>query len=316
MTSIEAYNVLTSLLRSGVLGTKPDEGLLAGMSAEGWKEVMNEASRQSVIALAFDGLPDNAPGLPVELFFEWASRVKQVEQGGMRLRAVLDKQKAVWESNGLHPYVLKGSVCAGFYPIPLHRQSGDIDWCFERPEEWDKAVEILRGKGIAMRTDSDGDFSYRVADVVVEHHRKGLHGQSLEALVCYLVDHVFHHFSTSGIGLKQFCDLALILKKGGVDESELARILDMEGLGKFNVLAKSFIAEDFLGEPAPAGIARDVKLFRSMVIRDGNFGLDKKRRFSGMAPKAWICLRYAPKAFVSRWTGLVAGRLERSRIGK
>lgn len=321
---MKVYNALTALIRAALWGTDPSEAL-AVLSEGDWQDLLRHAQRQAVVGIAYDGLSESHPGasgnhvkLPMALFAEWTSLVREIEISGSRIRAVCEKQAEVWERHGIAPYILKGTVCAAYYPKPSHRQMGDIDWCFSDPGEWEKGLEIVRSNGLDIKLDSDGDISYTLAGVVVEHHRKGLPARSDAGLICSLTDHIFHHFSTSGIGLRQLCDLALVIARTDVDKTELLSLLKKEGLEKFYGLVVAFLKEDLgldVAEDAAVGIpGRDVSRFREIVWKDGNFGLDKAYRFSDMSPRIRICFKYAFFAFFQRWIGLFVGRIKRLRL--
>lgn len=313
---MKVYNALTALIRAAFWGSDPSDAL--GILSEGeWAELLRQAQRQAVVSVAYDGLTRCSSNvkLPMAIYAEWTSKVMEQENGSRRVHAVIAKQNDTWSKHGLSPYILKGTVCAGYYPQPLHRQLGDIDWCFSDPKEWEKGLEVVRSNGLDIKLDSDGDISYTLAGVVVEHHRKGLPARSDAGLICFLTDHIFHHFSTSGIGLRQLCDLALVLAKTDVDKAELFSLLKKEGLAKFYGLVAAFLKADLGLNVAVEGVPeKDVDRFRDIVRRDGNFGLDKSLRFSGMLQKARICLKYAFFAFFQRWTGLFVGRIRRFQL--
>ena len=313
---MKIYNALTALIRAALWGADPSEALSV-LSADDWTELLHQANRQAVLGVAYDGLSrcSSKVNLPMALYAEWTSQVMEVEKGGRAIRAVCDKQAKVWEKRGLTPYILKGTVCADYYPEPLHRQMGDIDWCFDDPADWKMGLEIVCSNGLQYKVDSDGDIAYELAGIVIEHHRKGLPARSDAGLACFLVDHVFHHFSTSGIGLRQLCDLALVLSKSNPDEGELCTLLRKEGLGRFYKLVCAFLHADLGLDIVCDDVSRrDISRFREIVWRDGNFGLDKSVRFSGMLPKARICFKYAFFAFFQRWIGLFIGRIRRFRL--
>lgn len=314
---MKIYNALTSLLRATLWGSAPDRSLFDTLSDEEWDALLTMALDQAVAGVTYSAIAT----LPVPEITAmiWKQAADAIVERNALVAAVQNKQTQVWQKSGLRPYVLKGSVCAALYPVPELRQSGDIDWCFA-PDEWDRALAIVRRNGLECRFDSDGDFSYAVGGVVVEHHRKGLMKESGAGQVFFLADHVFHHFSTSGVGLRQLCDLALAIREVPCDSRELDAYLKKAGLLRFYRLVCAFLAEDLCPECGTGcGTAvpeRDLKRFRALVMKDANFGLGKDKRFSGLSARTVICMKYAPIAFLKRWTGLFWGRFRRLWIGK
>ena len=311
------YNALTSLLRAALWGSDPERSLFDTLSDDEWDALFTMALDQAVAGVTYSAIAT----LPVPdiTAMIWKQAADAIVERNAQVAAVQNKQMQVWQKAGLKPYVLKGSVCASLYPVPELRQSGDIDWCFA-PDEWDRAVAIVRRNGLECKLDSDGDFSYTVAGVVVEHHHKGMPSQSGAGQIFFLADHVFHHFSTSGVGLRQLCDLALAIRKVPFDSHELEIYLKRAGLRRFYKLACAFIANDLCRDCGTGcGTAvpeRDLKRFRALVMKDANFGLVKERRFSGLSARTYLCMKYAPIPFIKRWTGLFRGRFRRLWIGK
>ena len=199
------------------------------MSEAQWEELHRLAQRQGVLALVYDGLctpfpsasdTSAAPGtlatsaavdmMPVELAARWATEVLENERGYERMASVIELQRRAWEKRGLEAVLQKGHSVAAYYPVPEHRSCGDIDWYFPRREDFRKACRVVQENGLELKWDSDGDVSYTLSGMVVEHHRKGMPQDTPEQMLLMLEDHVLKHAMVMGVGLKQICDVAIL----------------------------------------------------------------------------------------------------------
>ena len=190
------------------------------MSEAQWEELHRLAQRQGVLALVYDGLCTSFPSasdisaaidmMSVELAARWATEVLENERGYERMASVIELQRRAWEKRGLEAVLQKGHSVAAYYPVPEHRSCGDIDWYFSRREDFRKACCVAQENGLELKWDSDGDVSYTLSGMVVEHHRKGMPQDTPEQMLLMLEDHVLKHAMVMGVGLKQVCDVAIL----------------------------------------------------------------------------------------------------------
>lgn len=231
--------VFLRLLACGLWGRAPERFM--EMSEAQWEELHRLAQRQGVLALVYDGLctpfppasdiSSAAPGtkatsvtatlgtlatsaavdmMPVELAARWATEVLENERGYERMASVIELQRRAWEKRGLEAVLQKGHSVAAYYPVPEHRSCGDIDWYFPRRLDFRKACRVAQENGLELKWDSDGDVSYTLSGMVVEHHRKGMPQDTPEQMLLMLEDHVLKHAMVMGVGLKQICDVAIL----------------------------------------------------------------------------------------------------------
>lgn len=137
---------------------------------------------------------------------------------------------------GLHPLVVKGQLCSPLYPLRDHRISGDDDLLIPE-EEFFPCHNALLAAG--LQTDCPADELAGVDEVTytkansplrIELHRRLFDPRDelehffvdIPPVECsgfltlpphehllYLILHAYKHFTGSGIGLRQFCDIAL-----------------------------------------------------------------------------------------------------------
>lgn len=145
--------------------------------------------------------------------------------------------------------VVKGQMVARYYPDGSLRQSGDIDFYCE-PKHYHKAKALLASIPEIEWQESDS-FKHEVFvwnKVLFEMHSSLMtffarrhqcywdnevepHVAEATEEIVYVFAHLFHHFIVGGVGLKQFCDLAMTIHHyyDELDVEQLRR--HMEGLG-------------------------------------------------------------------------------------
>ena len=217
--------------------------------------------------------------------------------------------------NGVEPILLKGQGIAQYYPNPDFRQCGDID-LYVGKQYFEKACEVV--KALATENDmatvkhtkkhfhiylgkvpielhlySDvyypkrldriyqeiSDAGISVAPVEVELAGYPVKTPSVNFNVFYIFNHLWHHFIADGVGLRQICDLCVLLHRfhGQIDHDYLQNVLERMGLLKQWKIFGS-IAVDKLGLPVEEYPFYDKKYSRlkekvfRLVMLEGNFG--------------------------------------------
>lgn len=254
--------LLTRLLRTalwGGVGPSPSFLATAGL------QVLEEAEKQTVTALVLDAMDKCGVKLPSEVVLSYFSCSAQVEQGNRRLNAAVKALDSLFTKNGVDYAVVKGQMVASLYPNPLLRQSGDVDFYCDH-DNFDRAREVIGQEWSVAFDDSDSDkhldFDYN--GVTFEMHfsltsfynkRKNdywgqllsedkgaeviIDGQPVRTLsptlhTLYVFLHLYHHLMELGVGLRQFCDLAVMLHayKEDIDHDTLRLHLKTLGMEK------------------------------------------------------------------------------------
>lgn len=238
------------LLRAGLWGHDPMEDGCPRLESEEWKQVFRMSARQTVTGIVFDGICR----LPEEFqpvgkgFAEWVAAVDRIERDNERMNSALRSLVGLFVDAGLEPVLQKGQGIAELYPVPSHRECGDIDLYFKL---MGRAEEIIRSKGIEVHRMPDGSLGYRWQGVEVEHHpdivdlcgpfqrrwirtlsdepgtrassvADGLQVPSTELNALMLNAHILKHAMGKGVGLRQMCDLAMVYHRvsGNVGRQE------------------------------------------------------------------------------------------------
>ncbi len=147
-----------------------------------WQQCYKLAARQGVMAMAWDGIqliPGDCP-LPRPLKLTWAMAVEQYEEKYRHYCSVADELSALYGQHGIRMVQLKGVGLSAIYPIPAHREGGDIDiytWSANREKMTDVeanrlADELIRQMGVDVDTEHSAKHSnFYYKGVPIEGHK-------------------------------------------------------------------------------------------------------------------------------------------------
>lgn len=327
------------LLSAAIKDLPADPQLFAQVDDALWGKIETLAMRQSVPALVAEvilGLPKEMLP-PRERRLRLAMQIKIIEDGNRRIHAALQAVRADYDQVDLPFILLKGQTLALYYPKPELRSSGDLDLYLYRPGDYERANAWALEQGYELQGSSVYEQLYWRDKVAVENHlypayfgqkrydealRQMLRelvetdgfawleidGESyrtlpLELNAVYVFQHILHHFSYLGIGLRQVCDWVLLL----MDHREE---LDIE---HFQVLADrldllrpmrlfALMTVRHLGidrDIFPFDLPTDDKSLRLAdlilqdIFRGGNFGLETfaGKRFRWLWQRRWFMFR-------------------------
>lgn len=307
-----------ALLRSGLWG-EPVSDAGFPLSAEAWEELFNLCRRQTVTGIVYRGL-EQLPQewLPAQgLLMRWTVAVDRIETTHLRMNAVVKELFTAWQAEGLHPVLLKGQGVAAWYDEPTLRECGDVDVYFA-PEEWERALEVVRRDGAKPEQMPDGSASYVWKGIEVEHHKRMLDvHRSLEvgceqqciggedglevcvpevtANLLLLNAHILKHVLGLGIGLRQLCDMAraYYTYANREEKSEAVyRLYEKAGVLRWSRLLHAFLVE-YVGLPEECLPYKekkpwpDGKKLLEIVLRGGNFGQHAEGRAEAVQRGGW-----------------------------
>lgn len=120
---------LTTLLKMALHNKPCNEIEWAGMTDNDWKSCYQLAVKHGVMAVAWDGLQLLPAGLqpsrPIKL--SWAVAVRNYEEWYERYCHTADELSSLYAGHGIAMVQLKGVGMSSYYPVPSHREGGDID---------------------------------------------------------------------------------------------------------------------------------------------------------------------------------------------
>lgn len=302
-----------ALLRAGLWNCEVDFAAWENGPDVDWNIVYELACQQALVGIVFDGIGHlPAPMCPPQkMVLKWYAEVVRIERANVAVDQALFSLLSLYKKEGIVPLLLKGQGIGRLYPCPSHRQPGDIDLFM--PDDYERSKTLLKEKGIALVAECEKHVEYIFQGVVVENHKyaacfynpcrnrklqkwasrwmkedpeRWLGGEQDVCVppagfnVVFLLIHMLLHFIPSGIGLRQVCDWALLLRTyhQEIDWNRLG--LEIRELGLEHALqAFGYVAVHYLGLPAACLPGVDVGSCESgeFLVRDilqgGNFGM-------------------------------------------
>lgn len=229
-----------ALLRDALWHTGQD--IPTSLSDKEGEGVLLLAKQQTLSGLIIDALFRHNVKIPQPMVFESIGLLERIKQNNGLVNGGIARLNGLLAEPGVPYIIVKGQVVATYYPDPLLRQAGDIDFYCDKLY-FEKARKLINEEwGInasAGGSDKHIEFSYK--DVIYEGHfslislysrRNNSYWQKIlnedkELLVnidgvdvktlsptlhaLYIFLHLYHHLMELGVGLRQFCDWAMML---------------------------------------------------------------------------------------------------------
>lgn len=312
-------DVFFQLLRMGLWRTG-ELSLDKPLSDEDWSVLYRYAQNHTVEGILFDAFPlmteEQLPSRALRM--KWTVRVDQIERRNTQMGQVAAAQFADFTRIGAKPILLKGLGVAHYYPNPLHRISGDIDWYFEE-DGYDKVLSRLWEKNIDVHSAFGLSLGYDWQYIHIEHHRRLFDIRSLfkisylknledayrtkqqtvligdqpitllapELQILQVNIHILKHLLSFGIGLRQVCDAAILYHayRDKIDTVALRAMYKKAGILNWvhvlhAILVKYLgMPEEDLPFPYPGNLKIDWMM--DEVWYAGNFGFYDKRYAEG-----------------------------------
>lgn len=302
------YDNFFLLLRIALGCPGASAGAFPQLSAEEWERIYNEADRQTLLGLAFDGVMKLPQELrpPMELMFQWASEAESFSGLNKILNEEAAKLTDFFKGHGRSCAVLKGQANARLYPNPLCRQPGDIDIWVSGGKK--NVVGLLRETNLLNQETKPTHHAHMKNDrgIDVEVHFRtssgnynpfatrrllkyldrevlnsvevpeGFCAHSMKFALAMQLSHIYHHFFTSGVGLRQVVDYYVLLKHSSEsDRSELVACLNRFGLRKI-AGALMWLLRESLGLDESLMLCKPDEFRGRWLLREilkgGNFG--------------------------------------------
>ena len=280
-----------------------------------WDEVLAVAEQQTVTPLVLQVLERKQVELPKEERRRMLIYTQKSVKHNRKLNQEIGALVTLFQQHGIDYVVVKGQVLAVCYAHPVLRQGGDIDFYCDG-QTFGKAWQLLKAKwGVKVHDEKVETYEFYRDDVLLEMHQRLLHfynqrkdaywekllretprvtvdidGCPVKTLhptvhSLYVFLHLWNHLVELGVGLRQFCDWAMILHRCSkeIDRQALRRHLKVFGLEKA-YRACGCILVDKLGLPAedfPYELtAKDqcyTRRILEVVFYRGNMGLYNRK---------------------------------------
>ena len=173
--------ILFALLRMALNDTVDDDINWKHISEEEWENCYRLSVEQGVMAIAWDGLQYviNKCKLSRSLKITWAISVENYEQKYEYHCQTVTELSKLYREYGIGMVLLKGVGFSSYYPIPSHREGGDIDiytYSMNHQIRNDQEANFLadelmvkRGVSVDTRSYKHSNFYYR--GISIENHK-------------------------------------------------------------------------------------------------------------------------------------------------
>ena len=133
-------------------------------------KLYEEAKGQTVIAMAFNSLPQEASANDMQTYLKWQGTAFSIMQQTLQNNLSNAKLTQLLDENGIEHTTIKGYASSHYYKNPTIRQMGDIDFLV-RECDVEKVTEILLANGYE-RFDDDHDLhiGFKKNKIIYELH--------------------------------------------------------------------------------------------------------------------------------------------------
>lgn len=329
--------------------------------------LMNTANRQTVTGLVGDALMRSGFKLEGNDAIVLYTTMQQIERSNTLVDKGLEAFARMCNKESYRYIVVKGQMMNAIYPKPSTRMAGDIDLYFvgDDYERAKKNVEQRIGYKLDKLSDGKhvevtvGGVTYELHNILSQlasrRHQEYFNKMIDDAIlggvshttirgvdvptlrpsynVVFIFMHLFFHMTASGVGLRQLCDFANLLRveHENVDTTLMTPILHNLGYERAFRAIGAF-AVDMLGLPEewfPYDLSqadhRWAKTILRNVLQSGNFGRSrrhvKKLGVIHSLESGWLSAgqaltfyRLAPQEILLRAPNLAQWFLERFKI--
>lgn len=173
--------ILTTLLKMALHDKPSDDISWDTVSEMEWKACYDLAVKHGVMAIAFDGLmmlaPAHQPSRPLKL--SWALAVRKYEERYERYCQTASELSSYYSDNGISMVQMKGVGLSSYYPVPAHREGGDIDiytYSSDRSKLSDSeanqlADKLMEDQGIIVRKEHSKHSNFFYRNISIENHK-------------------------------------------------------------------------------------------------------------------------------------------------
>jgi hypothetical protein len=300
---------LFMLLQSELLGKKINS---FEMSSELFVSLLATAEKQTVTGLICSGLINNNIKLQKFDAIQTYSTLKSIESQNILLNHELAALSQLLTAHGIKFVVVKGQTIAFKYPNPNSRLPGDIDF-YCNPSNFEKARQVIQEAWHVKFDESELESEQHIAfshnQVEYEMHFRLMkfsssrlqtyfdnliNNDSLQTIeidntpipilsptvnVIYTFLHLWTHLIELGVGLRQFCDVAILLhKEEPMSTNDYEEILNHLGYTRaFKAIGGILINKLGLPEsefplPLQKKDRKYEKMILDIVFKRGNFG--------------------------------------------
>lgn len=241
---------------AGIAGEKIEN---PNLSSEEWRELMDLSEKQMLLPVVFEAVYEAMPG---ELEQEYRTVSLTLISSQTRNTDAFLKLYTRLRDHGIEPLVFKGLICRDTYRMPDWRVSGDED-IYIRRDQYPLFHTVMKEMGFRVSEPnfySEHEILYRRKGLRIEGHwelfprenrlweqmnsmtegilKRAVHrqieGTEILAMeptdhMIFLLLHAMKHFTLSGVGIRQICDIVQWNRRCEIDWKRVA--VAMKSLG-------------------------------------------------------------------------------------
>ena len=302
------YNTMLNLVSSTLFDYQSD--IQFGLEGD---TLGDDLVAQAVLPIAVSG----AASVGAEEFRKkWSKRSNEIVAANMAISYEHTELHDLLTENGIPYVILKGAASASYYPTPILRTMGDVDFLVKE-QDLKRTGELLERIGFQPEADTGGvHIGYHRGNSTWEMHRsingipesvvgdmiRGYLSDVIETAVNYdegngilripddfhhgliLLLHTASHLTSEGVGLRHLCDWAVFVNH--FTDGQFVALFESKlkacGLWRFAQLL-TLVSVKYLHVPEKswAGAAEDDLLERMIcdILSGGNFGKKDEDRY-------------------------------------
>lgn len=267
-----------------------------------WNKIFESAKAQCIVPLL-------ATSIPLEYREEWNRICFQSKAHFMQMIFEQNTLVRLFRDNNIPLVILKGTAAAIYYPNPILRTFGDIDFYICK-EFLERARYLLEQNEYTFELKNERHYEYTKHGIEFELHTRfscdyyndidpilllGMNNSIDYKIINYsfpglpakengivLLGHIMQHLNDSGIGLRQIVDWMMFVHKELDDsawEKSFKQLAIDAGLDELAITV-TYMCKKWLGLPDEITWCNlaDEKVADNLIIRvldDGNFGQDR-----------------------------------------
>ena len=159
-----------------------------------WNDVLAEASKQAVLPLVWKGVKRH---LPPEEMNKWRAASFPITVFAVQLLNGQQELAVLLDDNRIPYCILKGAAAALYYPEPLLRTMGDVDFIVP-PNYFEKVKELLIQNGYLEGVGDERHIHYYKDNILFEPHHH-FHSDESDKLIDEYIISSFDHLETKEI---------------------------------------------------------------------------------------------------------------------
>lgn len=231
-----------------------------------WETILSDANKHQVEGIVYLQCKSF---LPAQVAFQFLKANALSLHYYENRRYILSKLAERFDKENIEYFILKGTAVAEFYPVPAQRTMGDTDIVIHTDDR-NKVYDIMRELDFDVKSQfEDREWIFSKDNMIFEIHDRLVYSEIVTEKehkeyfnncwkyvknnelewnfhFLFLILHLRKHFLNSGVGFRQFMDLAVLAKNNKeLDWKWICSELEELGLIEFSKVCFAFCEKWF-----------------------------------------------------------------------